>query len=85
MATSMTRFQHHFSQLNTIYRRHTVAFEMLPASIELVRCDAYEPGIESPIVEPSRAHLNVRTGASVVHSIYMHSRCNSWQRESSPM
>ena len=43
---------------------------MLPASLELVRCDVYEPGIESPIVEPSWAHLKVRTGASVAHSIY---------------
>ena len=61
MATSMTRIQHHVSEINTIYRRHTVAFKMLPASIELVRCDVYEPGIESPILEPSWAHLKVRS------------------------
>ena len=68
MATSMTRIQHQFLQIHTIYRRHTVAF-----SIELVRCDVYEPGIESPIV--LAGHISMYARAHLQCTVIF----NAWQ------
>ena len=62
-----------FSEIHTIYRRHTVAFKMLPASIELVRCDVYEPGIESPIV--LAGHISMYARAHLQCTVIF----NAWQ------